>query len=92
MNYSKVVEKIKKLLLQGTENTLIAVNIKGDGCGYYYDLVTLSFTKISRGSEMYILPVKTTQEGKVSVYVPNYHGGGTIIQVEEDDIVYVGLN
>ena len=33
MNYSKVVEKIKKLLLQGTENTLIAVNIKGEGFG-----------------------------------------------------------
>ena len=92
MNYSKVVEKIKKLLLQGTENTLIAVNIKGEGYGYYYDLITMSFTKISRTSEMYILPLKRTHEGKVSVYIPNYHGGGTIIQVDEDDIVYVGQN
>ena len=92
MDYSKIADKIKKLLLDGTENTLIAVKIKGDGCGYYYDLITLGFTKISKTSELYILPIKKTTEGKVVLYVPNYNGGGTIIRVDEEDIVYLGFN
>ena len=92
MNYGKIAKKINELLLNGTENTLVSVKIEGQGYGYYYDLTTMSFTKISKNSEMYLLPIKKQEEGKVAIYVPNYHGVGTIIRVNEEEIVYLGFN
>ena len=92
MNYGKIANKINELLLNGTENTLVAVKIEGQGYGYYYDLISMAFTKISKNSEMYLLPIKKQEEGKVVIYIPNYHGGGTIIRVNQEEIVYLGFN
>ena len=92
MNYQQVIKKINKLLLNGTKNNLIAINLKGTGFGYYYDLSTMGFTRVHRNSEMYILPIDSGIEGKVCIYVPNFHGFGTIIRVDEEETLQMGSN
>ena len=55
MNFLKMAKKITKLLKDGSKNNLKAVNIKGKGVGFYYDLSSNRFIPVQKQSEMYYL-------------------------------------
>lgn len=92
MDFVKLAKKIAKLLKDGEKNSLQSVIIDGDGIGYYYNLVTMTFIPVPKKSEMYYLPVKADENNNLYIFLPYTFSQGAVILVPEEEINFIGFN
>jgi len=92
MDFVKLAKKIAKLLKDGEKNNLQSVIIDGDGIGYYYNLVTMTFIPVPKKSEMYYLPVKADENNNLYIFLPYTFAQGAVILVPEEEISFIGFN
>ena len=92
MDFIKLAKKIAKLLKDGEKNSLMSVMIKGEGSGYYYNLVSLEFTMIQRRSEMYYLPIQPDENDNLYIFLPYTFSQGAVILVPEEEVEFIGYN
>ena len=92
MDFVKLAKKIAKLLKDGEKNSLQAVQIKGEGVGYYYNLASMTFIPVPRASEMYYLPVKSDEKGNLYIFLPYTFNQGAVILVPEEEVQLIGFN
>ena len=87
-----LVEKLEKFMVSKTGNLLPSVKLKGEGGGYYYSPSDRSFVFVGRNSELYLLPWKRDDKGRLYVYSPYTFKQGIIILVEEEEVELLGFN
>ena len=87
-----LVEKLEQFMKSKNGNLLPSVTLKGKGGGYYYSASDKSFVYVDRNSELYLLPWKRDEKGRLYLYSPYTFKQGMIILVEEDDIILLGFN
>ena len=87
-----LVEKLEKFMVSKGGNLLPSVKLKGDGGGYYYSASDKSFVYVDKNSELYLLPWKRDEKGRLYLYSPYTFKQGMIILAEEDDIILLGFN
>jgi hypothetical protein len=85
-------ENLQKFMKSKSGNLLPSVKLKGKGGGYYYSASDKSFVYMDRGAELYLLPWKRDEKGRLYLYSPYTFKQGIIILVEEDDIILLGFN
>ena len=68
------------------------VKIKGKGPGYYWSPYEKKIILVPRDAEFYFLPWQKDEKGRNYLFLPYYLTGGTIINVEFDEIEWVGFN
>ena len=87
-----LAEKLQKFLVSKDGNLLPCVKLKGKKGGYYYSVSDRGFVYIDRNCELYLLPWKRDEKGRLYLYSPYTFKQGMIIAVEEDEIVLLGFN
>ena len=87
-----LAEKLEKFLVSKGGNLLPSVRIKGKSGGYYYSASDKSFVYVDRNSELYLLPWKRDEKGRLYLYSPYTFKQGIIILAEEDEIELIGFN
>lgn len=85
-------EKLEKFLKSKEGNLLPSVKLKGEKGGYYYSVSDRGFVYIDRNCELYLLPWKKDEKGRLYLYSPYTFKQGMIIVAEEDEIVLLGFN
>jgi hypothetical protein len=85
-------EKLEKLMVSKGGNLLPSVKLKGKGGGYYYSASDKSFIYMDRNAELYLLPWKRDEKGRLYLYSPYTFKQGVIILAEEDEIILIGFN
>jgi len=85
-------EKLEKFLKSKEGNLLPSVKLKGEGGGYYYSVSDRGFAYVDRNCELYLLPWKRDEKGRLFLYSPYTFKQGMIIVAEEDEIVLLGFN
>ena len=85
-------EKLEKFLVSKGGNLLPSVKLKGKGGGYYYSAGDKTFIYMDRGAELYLLPWKRDDKGRLYLYSPYTFKQGMIILAEEDEIILLGFN
>ncbi len=92
MDAKALVEKLEKFMVSKAGNLLPSVKLKGKGGSYYYSASDKSFVYINRNAELYLLPWKRDEKGRLYLYSPHTFKQGIIIMAEEEDIVLLGFN
>ena len=87
-----LVEKLSQFLKSKNGNLLPSVKIKGEKGGYFYSVSDRSFVYMHRNSELYLLPWKKDEKGRLYLYSPYTFKQGMIILAEEDEIILLGFN
>ena len=87
-----LAEKLEKFMVSKAGNLLPSVKLKGKGGGYYYSASDKNFVYVDRDSELYLLPWKRDEKGRLYLYSPYTFKQGMIILAEEDDIILLGFN
>jgi len=85
-------EKLEKFLKSKDGNLLPSVKLKGEGGGYYYSVSDRGFVYVDRNSELYLLPWRKDEKGRLFLYSPYTFKQGMIIVAQEDDILLLGFN
>ena len=85
-------EKLEKFMVSKGGNLLPSVKLKGKGGGYYYSASDKSFIYMDRNAELYLLPWKRDEKGRLYLYSPYTFKQGVIILAEEDEIILIGFN
>ena len=92
LNAKALYEKLEKFMVSKGGNLLPSVKLKGKGGGYYYSASDRSFVYMDRNCELYLLPWKRDDKGRLFLYSPYTFKQGMIILAEEDDIILLGFN
>ncbi len=92
LSAKSLYEKLEKFLKSKEGNLLPSVKLKGKGGGYYYSASDKSFVYLDRDSELYLLPWKRDEKGRLYLYSPYTFKQGMIIVAEEDEIILLGFN
>ena len=87
-----LAEKLEKFMVSKGGNLLPSVKLKGKGGSYYYSASDKGFVYVDKDSELYLLPWKRDEKGRLYLYSPYTFKQGVIILAEEDDIVLLGFN
>ena len=85
-------EKLEKFLKSKSGNLLPSVKLKGEAGGYYYSVSDKRFVYVDRNSELYLLPWKKDEKGRLYLYSPYTFKQGMIIVAEEEEIILLGFN
>lgn len=88
----KLVEKIEKFMVSKSGYLLPTAKIKGKKGGYYWSVTDKAFMYVDRKSELYILPWKKDDKGRMYLFSPYTFKQGIIIAVYEDEIIKLGFN
>ncbi len=92
LSVKALVEKLEKFMKSKAGNLLPCVKLKGSGGGYYYSASDRSFVYLDRGCELYLLPWKRDEKGRVFLYSPYTFKQGMIVMAEDDEIILLGFN
>ena len=92
MDAKALVEKLEKFMVSKAGNLLPSVKLKGVGGSYYYSASDRSFVYINKNAELYLLPWKKDEKGRLYLYSPHTFKQGVIIMAEEEDIILLGFN
>ncbi len=85
-------EKLEKFMKSKEGNLLPSVKLKGKKGGYYYSVSDRGFVYMDRNAELYLLPWKRDEKGRLFLYSPHTFKQGMIIVAEEDEIILLGFN
>jgi hypothetical protein len=92
LSVEALVNKLEKFMVSKAGNLLPSVKLKGEGGGYYYSASDRSFVYVHRDSELYLLPWKKDDKGRLFLYSPYTFKQGMIIVAEEEEIILLGFN
>lgn len=92
INTRTLVAKLEKFMVSKAGNLLPCVKLKGKKGGYYYSPGDNEFVYLDRNCELYLLPWKKDDKGRLYLYSPYTFKQGIIILAEEDEIILLGFN
>ena len=92
LSVEALVSKLEKFMVSKAGNLLPSVKLKGKGGGYYYSASDKNFIYIHRNCELYLLPWKKDERGRLFLYSPYTFKQGMIIVAEEEEIILLGFN
>ena len=92
LSFLQLAKKIASLLKKNTEHSMQAVRFKLKSSSYHYSPSHERYVSFPQTVEIYLLPIKAPDEGKVYLYTPYLHRDGMIVLVNEDLIEILGDN
>ena len=91
-NLVKLVGKLQSYMMSKNGNLLEQVCLNHSDDRYYWCILKKKFVLINGSTEMYMLPWKKNDKNQYYLYTHYLFSQGAVIQVPEEEIVFLGFN